>query len=65
MKEEKIICPSCGGTVKKKVATLDHPKRGKLPNLPHEQCLDCGEIFFGPDSYQVIRSLENQAQQTV
>ncbi len=62
--KHKRVCPTCGGTIERKIEDFDHPKRGLIPQLPYEKCLNCDEILFGPESYRVIRSFEEERKQT-
>jgi YgiT-type zinc finger domain-containing protein len=50
-------CPICGS---QKITHVygDHVSKhyGTTPNVPQTICQNCGEIFLGPDSLDVIRS---------
>ncbi|WP_425430004.1 hypothetical protein [Desulfamplus magnetovallimortis] len=37
--------------------------RGIAHNVPQTICHDCGEVFLGPDSLEVIRLYENQMKE--
>ena len=49
-------CPLCGSN---NIAHIlgEHSSilRGTAYNVPQTVCYDCGEIFMGPDSLEVIR----------
>lgn len=65
MKERNNIteCPLCGSTNIEHVRR-DHISkiRGTAHNVPQTICHDCGEVFLGPDSLEVIRSHERKAK---
>lgn len=39
--------------------------RGIAYNVPQTVCHDCGEIFLGPDSLEVIHSYKCKSQQEI
>lgn len=57
-------CPICGSESIEHILG-DHISkiRGVAHNVPQTVCHECGEIFLGPDSLEVIRSYEHQAKQ--
>ena len=56
-------CPLCGSTNIEHVRREHISKiRGTVHNVPQTICHNCGEIFLGPDSLEVIRSHEHKAQ---
>lgn len=63
-KREKITeCPICGSTNIEHVRGEHISKmRGTVRNVPQTICHNCGEIFLGPDSLEIIRSHEHKAQ---
>lgn len=58
-------CPLCGSKSVEHILG-DHISRirGTAHNVPQTVCHDCGEIFLGPDSLEVIRSYELMTQKT-
>ncbi len=52
-------CPICGSDSIEHILG-DHVSklRGTAHKVPQTVCHDCGEIFLGPDSLEVIRSYE-------
>ena len=52
-------CPLCGSESIEHILG-DHKSkiRGTAYNVPQTLCHDCGEIFLGPDSLEVIRFYE-------
>ncbi|MGE0086795.1 MAG: YgiT-type zinc finger protein [Desulfococcaceae bacterium] len=66
MFERKKIktCPLCGS---KNISHIlgEHKSRirGTAYNVPQTVCSDCGEIFLGPDSLEIIRMYANQKKQ--
>ena len=53
--EEFTVCPMCEGPLELK-SILDHPKKGRIPNLPHHVCKNCGETFLSGEAVDTIRS---------
>ena len=53
-------CPSCGSSRIHTIRTDYHTRvRGEevvVPNLERDECLDCGEVLFGPAA---MRQLEH------
>ena len=45
----------CEGPLELK-SILDHPKKGRIPNLPHHVCKNCGETFLSGEAVDYIRS---------
>jgi len=65
MERDKIKnCPICSSKSIKHILA-DHVSRirGTAHNVPQTICYDCGEIFLGPDSLEVIRMYEPQIKQ--
>ena len=56
-------CPLCCSTNIEHVRR-DHISkiRGTAHNVPQTICHDCGEVFLGTDSLEVIRSYERKAK---
>ncbi len=55
--------PICGSEdLEHKLGNHVSKIRGVTHNVPQTVCHKCGEIFFGPDSLQVIRSQEARAK---
>jgi len=54
-------CPLCGSEAIEHMLG-DHVSklRGTTHHVPHSFCHNCGEIFLGPDSLEVIRSQERK-----
>ena len=62
-RERITECPICGS------ANIEHVRkehiskmRGTVHNVPQTICHNCGEIFLGPDSLEIIRSHEQGVQ---
>lgn len=54
-------CPICGSeNIEHKLGDHVSKLRGTAHNVPQTVCHNCGEIFFGPDSLEVIREYESQ-----
>ena len=54
-------CPLCGSTkIEHFLGEHTNPLRGTAQNVPQTICHNCGEIFLGPDSLDVIRSQEKR-----
>ena len=52
-------CPICGSqNIEHKLGEHKSKLRGIAYNVPQTVCLNCGEIFLGPDSLEIIRSNE-------
>jgi|LGOV01.1.fsa_nt_gb YgiT-type zinc finger domain-containing protein len=65
MIERKKIkeCPICGSDdLEHKLGDHVSKIRGVAHNVPQTVCHECGEIFLGPDSLEVIRSQEVRAK---
>ena len=64
---KKIIrCPICGSTnIKHRLGDHVSKLRGTAHNVPQTVCHDCGEIFLGPDSLEIIRFYESQKRDKV
>ena len=60
MERKKIKeCPICESkAIEHKFGEHASKIRGTSHNVPQTVCHDCGEIFLGPDSLEVIRSQE-------
>lgn len=56
-------CPICESESIEHISG-DHVSklRGTAHNVPQTVCYNCGEVFFGPDSLEVIRSYESQVK---
>jgi YgiT-type zinc finger domain-containing protein len=54
-------CPLCGSQNIEHILG-DHVSkiRGTAHNVPQTICHDCGEVFLGPDSLEVIQTHERQ-----
>ncbi len=54
-------CPICGSeNIEHKLGDHISKLRGIAYNVPQTVCHDCGEVFLGPDSLEVIRKYEWQ-----
>jgi len=52
-------CPLCGGkNIEHTMGEHTNLLRGTAYNVPQTICHDCGEVFLGPDSLEVIRAQE-------
>jgi hypothetical protein len=50
-------CPMCGShSLEYKLADHVSKLRGTAHKVPQTVCLECNEIFFGPESLKIIRS---------
>jgi YgiT-type zinc finger domain-containing protein len=56
-------CPLCGSEAIEHIPG-DHVSklRGTAHHVPQSICHNCGEIFLGPDSLEVIRSQEGKSK---
>lgn len=51
------VCPLCGSSdIEHLVGDHVSALRGTARNVPQTVCHACGEVFFGADSLEVIRS---------
>jgi len=58
-------CPLCGSTnIEHILGEHTSLLRGTAYNVPQTICHDCGEVFLGPDSLEVIRSQEVRSKRT-
>ena len=66
IEREKITeCPLCGSkNIEHKLGDHVSKLRGAAHRVPQTICHDCGEIFLGPDSLEIIRSYELKAKRT-
>lgn len=65
MKNKEILkkCPMCGSlSLEYKLADHVSKLRGTAHNVPQTVCLECGEIFLGPESLKVIRAEAGQLE---
>ena len=59
-------CPICGSTnIEHKLADHVSKLRGIAHGVPQTVCHNCGEIFLGPDSLEVIRLYDSQRKHKI
>jgi len=59
-------CPVCKSTnIEHRLGDHVSELRGTVHNIPQTICHDCGEIFLGPDSLEIIRFYESQGTKRV
>lgn len=58
-------CPLCGSqNIEHILDAHTNPIRGTAYNVPQTICHDCGEVFLGPDSLEVIRNQEHSIKRS-
>ncbi len=56
MKDSEFTeCPICSGKLERRTV-LDHPKKGIIHNIPHHACTNCGEIYLGDESFDIVHN---------
>jgi YgiT-type zinc finger domain-containing protein len=57
---QPTTCPQCGGSFKAKIITHQQPWGEELyefENVPALVCAQCGEVWLGADTAQLIESV--------